>query len=527
MKKLMGLLIAGVLMVASLVAGSPTAIADTELEERAEDIGGLCLVSPQSLDTIDHAAVTEHQQRWKRDIPGVEKVSHTEYRFYRDIPAVDKVERNLYRHYRDIPAQDETFTTKYRYSKVIPGTPGDTECEYKKKIKGSAEVKEYRWEAVFKKGKELKGIEVTSNRVCSKGDAGTWYLMPENVQPERFDGIAPTGNVNLSVYCTSYKDGLKGSTSVPYRYGETYKVYYPGPTASDWTENGSKPAAPSGSSWGDRIERVKTPATPDTWVTDWFVGNAPEGQGWERTDKPCRIKEGTGTADVTEWFPSEDGWTTEIKTAPWVQAAQKDFGNDDAVEGYRVWRDAAGNPTTVEADAAETETEIIEGWESEFLRTELVSEAVEGYREYLTADGTSRDRDDAFWFRDSFKKGWTVLETTEVITVHPQEGYTEFFVLNGEPTRTLGENNWTPDEDAPDQEIWTLVDEREFEISAAWTERVVIPAEYESCEEPQEPDEELSFTGPNPMSGAMAGAAALLVLVGGAILIGARHRKLN
>lgn len=133
----------------------------------------------------------------------------------------------------------------------------DSECTWAWQRDIPQSHKEYRWQAVFKKGKELKGWYVTGSNTWHGpnygnpvSDPNQWYELPEHKQPDRFDGIPPTGTVPLNVY------GGPNGQSAQYRYGVSYDVYYPGPGANNWTTNPNAPSAPEGSSWGDRIERT-------------------------------------------------------------------------------------------------------------------------------------------------------------------------------------------------------------------------------------------------------------------------------
>lgn len=512
------LLIIGLPMAATQAVADDGEYYDGPIDTLDYDSEDLCLVSPEQVVEIEHDGYNLRERRWKKEIPTVAEISHKEYRFYRDIPAVDAVEKTLYTFYRDVPAVEDTFSSWYRWKQIVPGKDGIEECKWQKKIPGQKEVKEYRWEAVFKKGKELKGVEVSSSRVCSKGNSGTWYLMPENVQPERFDGIAPTGNVNLSVYCNSYKNGLKGSDSVAYRYGETYTVYYPGPTASDWTESGSTPAAPSGSSWGARKERVKTPATDDTWDYQWATSDP--GEGWTKVDGECRWKEEPVDESV-EWFPSEDGWTQEIKTDPWIKVAEESKSNEDGVPGYREFKTLDGT-TLVETEAAEFEESSFDGWTVLNTRNEIVSGPVDGYREFLAAEGKASQKiEDAVWMTDDSVKGWTVLDTKKVVTQDAVDAFWVYYLAGGEPTLTLGDENWTAEE--PDRaEGWLFIDERDRWVAESWYEEVIVDEVWEPCETdtPDKPKtiEKLPHTGPNDASGILIGISAALILVGSAVL---------
>lgn len=188
------------------------------------------------------------------------------------------------------------------------GTPPTMEYEYTQTTPGEPGVTEYRWQAVFKKGKELngwsvddKGTQTRSDDVWTREDG--WHLLPEHLQPERFDGIAPLGTVPLSTY------GGPSGKSAQYRYGQSYDVFHPGPTANDWTTDSTPPSAPSGSSWGAAKTRV-VGATDSTTVTDWFESDP--GSPWVATGE-SRPQEGTGTdAQWQNKYPNKPCYTPDV-----------------------------------------------------------------------------------------------------------------------------------------------------------------------------------------------------------------------
>lgn len=244
---------------------------------------------------------------------------------------------------------EEVSHTEYKYKKWVPGEEGHTE---------------YRWQAEFKKGKELKGWYVTGVNDWHEGDPGTWYELPESKQPERFDGIAPTGTVPLSVY------GGPGGISAPYQYGVSYTVYYPGPGADDWTTDATPPVAPSGSSWGTAKTRTVGATEGDWeysgWVTEeldepWeFIKDRkvvdqeavygpcqpdPEVRGMSSTDVDCEA--GTVTITTTEetagyYLGEDNNWhlgefvvtseTTETRSATFEECPVSDMEPVELVE---------------------------------------------------------------------------------------------------------------------------------------------------------------------------------------------------
>lgn len=165
---------------------------------------------------------------------------------------------------------------------VCEAIPQLTEQQYVRGSEGSAaegyDQTYYRWESVFKSGKRLKGVYVELPNSWHKGDPNVMYELPAEKQPDRFDGIAPTGNVPVSVY------GGPGSWgSVYYDYGVSYNVQFP--EDGSWTTDPTPPVAPGGSSWGQPIvktEWVETkPATDDTREWEWFAEDP--GGDWTAT----------------------------------------------------------------------------------------------------------------------------------------------------------------------------------------------------------------------------------------------------
>lgn len=83
------------------------------------------------------------------------------------------------------------------------------------------------------------------------------------------------------------------------------------------------------------------------------------------------------------------------------------------------------------------------------------------------------------WTIELLTDPWTLSEQREVPDT---EGFTEYYVPGAEPSRDLGEQNWT--EDSPAK--WSFVDERTRVTKEAWTEEITIPAVYGPCPTPSE-----------------------------------------
>lgn len=658
------------LLTAGLVSASA---ASAQADGSSDDL--ICKVDPGYWDTkvIHHDEVTAEEevevpgqeeesyweQRWSREVPAILEESHKErqfsrtepaiaeesyleYKYFKVIPGQAKESHFEYRFSRENPGHEETFTTFFKYKKVMKNSHEEyrwkeqtrevkqnshKEYRWKKWVDGTKEVKEYRWEAVYKKRKELKGVYVTGQNDWHKGDPGTWYELPEHKQPARFDGIAPTGSVAVSVY-----GGPSSWGSVPYRYGESYKVYYPGPGADNWTTDGSTPAAPSGSSWGSRISRVKTPATeghweyypskdgwttetkaapweqvdsrvvndPDTYTewenvrwTDWTSDSNPPAD----TDTRRYVNKQTRTVDDPDTVVLYDNgnWTDKVLGDPWVEIDRDVRSNGDFVAPFREYRAEDGTPTTDLAQAGQFKESSFEGWDQFGQPIEVVTqEYVADRTVYLTYDGENFGRTDnreeasfvpetvdvstkwskilgddgepiinkvvtqeavpertfylvsingdelveseavadAGWFAQTSVEGYSQFgEVKKVVTQEFIPGFTLYYVSGGEPTRELGESNWTTDK----PEGWTFVDDREVVtkeavpptseiitvvVKEAWDEKIRtwVPAKEHPCE--------LPMTGPSDATPWLAASGALLVIAGAAFVVGARRRKM-
>lgn len=459
---------------------------------------GLCLADVVSHNEVSHLekiitpgkdADVEVRQRWSRE------VFHNEQQFKRKNPGQEETFTKYYKYKKVITNSQPEYRWKQQTREVVPTTV--TENRWKRWVEGTNEVREYRWEAVFKKGKELLGVYVEGDNTWKRGDPNTWYELPEHKQPERFDGIAPTGNVAVSVY------GGPGSWgSVPYRYGISYTVYYPGPSASDWTTDETAPATPSGSSWGTRISQIKVSATEGHW----------------------------------EYYPSADGWTTETPVGDWQLAESRlvpgpDTYTDWANVDWTDWSASATPPvdtaTTRYVNQQERTVKLPDtveyyndgNWTTDTPGDPWVQidskrigngDAIAPFWEYKTVDGVTTKKSEATWFRETSFDGWKQFSQNTVLD------YIEYYVSGGEPTGELGDANWTTDT----PKGWTFVDERKFVIKEAIPPVITSSAvvDREAWQEPVYGPCKLARTG-GDIHPLVPISVAVLLLGGGALLI--------
>ena len=494
-------LLFGVLSASASMARAETVVKD-----------GLCLVSPEKTKIVDHAAEYVTESRWKRDIPAVDEVSHLEYRFFRDIPAVDETFTTWYRW----KLVEPTTVQEYRYKKVIPAVDGIRECQYKKWV--NAYTTEYKY------------AKYTQTKTRS---SEVWANFSPNDKKGTFEG-PPSWPIDPDGKWKIHKDipgGHAGPDGV-YQKGWGNSSWFYRHNDGDWSDYGpwtlwsplshvswetfnqpsiGEPAfhadgSDNGTDWYRQWQVRNTGETRQVengghWEYQWFTEDP--GEGWTKTDE-CRWKVDP-IPEETVWFPSEDGWTTDIKTDPWVQTDTRDMPGVDNVTWFPSedgWtKDVKDSPWIKAAEESRGNEDGVPGW-----------------REYLTHDGSSKDISDAVWLLTDFVEGWTVLDSKKVITTEYIPGYTEYYVHDGEPTRELGESNWTTDE----PEGWTLVDTRETLTKEAWTEKIVTPAKYEKCDTPTT----LAYTGfDQDVSGFYLFAGILIVAIGGFLTWLARRKK--
>jgi hypothetical protein len=180
-------------------------------------------------------------------------------------------------------------------------------------------------------------------------------------------------------------------------------------------------------------------------------------------DSEGNLGQSTDESDATV-FTSADG----VNTNTWTEYGRKTVTDQEAVPAKDVYltEDAEGNfgetPNRDEADWIDTDTVVPTIWQQmvddhgdPLIKTELVSEEIDGYTEYYVPDGApSREITDDNWFdptkvdQPSSEDGWHLLEEREVT-----------------------------DQEAvpPVVTIVKVVDK------AAWVETRQVPAEYDTC----------------------------------------------
>ena len=358
------------LLLGGLTMGASTARADSVVNDK-----GLCLASPEKTTWINHDAEFVKESRWKRDIPAVEEVSHLERQFYKDVPAVDEgkhseyqfsrenpgkdeVSHLLWRFYKDIPAVDETFTTwyrwklvepttvqEYRYKKIIPAVDGVQECQYKKW------VKDYTTE--YKYAKYVQTKTRTSE---------VWANFAPNDKHGTFEGPPswPTDPDGKWIIHNDIPGGHGGPDGV-YQKGSGNSSWFYRHGAGDWSNFGpwtlwsplshvswktfDKPSigepafhadgSNDGTDWYRQWQVRNTGETRQVengghWEYQWFTEDP--GKGWTKTNE-CRWKV-EPVAEQTVWFPSEDGWTTEVKGEPWIKTDERTVPGADSVTWF-------------------------------------------------------------------------------------------------------------------------------------------------------------------------------------------------
>lgn len=505
----------GVVVALGLVitAALPAQASSTDPEVNDQ---GQCLATPSRTDVINHAEVSHPEEvktpgedaivrdefRWSREVPAVEEISYEETQFFRIIPGQDEVTHEEYRFTRLNPGQDETFTQYFKYKKVIPATAGVEECQWKISVDDYTTKYQYQ--------KQVKGVVQVKGPYGWQNTGGTfdweWYTSPSYQWSFDDTSVLESG----------------GHNSVQATWTEGGKQYRKVTTAYQYAQNGVTEQVKTGSHWDYQ------------WSTE------KPGEGWVKTGDCRWLVEPTPEQVV---YYNDGDWTTDILGDPWVEIDSKSVGNDDAVAPFVEYKTADG-VTTNEDEAAWFQEESFEGWE-QFGESNTVidQEWVLPISVFLTVDdegnfGETEDVNDASWIRTDDERVdrsvWSQVIINEfhdpkVRTIVVQEGvagYTEYYVPGGDPTRELGDSNWTTDE----PEGWTFVDEREFVVKeavpptvttitvvdkAAWTERKFVPATYGDCT--------LAMTGGSLGLGALLSALGLLGVGGAALWFGRRR----
>jgi hypothetical protein len=289
-----------------------------------------------------------------------------------------------------------------------------------------------------------------------------------------------------------------------------------------WTQFGASKSVPDLSYIAPFTEYLKADgtATPNEGEAGWFKESAIAG--WNQFGASKKV--------VTVEFKAS-------QTFYLTKDAQGNLGQteDKSKASFFSDKDAAVDPKWVKIDI---EKVIEEGDEATPDRTVYLTQDAQG------VFGESEEAEDADWIKSDTVVDLAIWQqmvdehgdplTKKFTSVHAVKAYTEYYVTGGEPTRELGESNWTKDKPVG----WSFVDLREKEyvkavpptvvsvevpVKAAWTETVLIPAKSGDCV--------LASTGANDPFG--AGGLGLLgfgIVGTGLVLLAAagltaRHRK--
>ncbi len=292
--------------------------------------------------------------------------------------------------------------------------------------------------------------------------------------------------------------------------------------------------------------------SPDRVIDSWGTGyESRTVVDAEKVDPFTEYRAADGSASTHE---ADAAWFSESTFDGWSQFGESkkvvDQSATDDVTYYLV-DDGEGNLTqSTDRGDASWFTAAPAGLDpsaTEFDREKVtVKEAVPEQVLYLTVDedgvfGETEDPAEASWIPLADDNGvdttlWSRVidsETNEPIArvVTDEEailGYTEYYVSNSEPTRELGDSNWTVDQ----PEGWTLVDERVVTDKeaiapwiertkglkkAAWDEKVTTPATYGACT--------LAITGGSPILPIGIAAVTLLLLGAGVAVYSVRRNR--
>ena len=481
------------------------AMAPASLAHADEGEPQQCVPTSQKTETVHHDAVTHTESRWKQEIPEVAEVSHTEYRFFRDVPKVDAVTHTEYQFKRTNPGSDavthteyqfkrtnpgheETFFKEFKYKKVIPATDGVKECQYKKWVKDY--VTEYKY-AKYTQTKtrtsevwanfspdDKKGVYVGPPSWPTDSD-GTWHIHGDipsgHAGP---DGVYKMGSGNGDWFyrhgAGSWSDFGPWTLWSPLSHVSWETFNQPSIGGVSFHGEGSN----NGTDWYRQWQVRNTGETRQVekgghWEYQWATSDP--GAGWTKFGD-CRWKVEPAPEQVI--FYKDGAWTTDTPGAPWIKIDERTVSNNDYVAPFIEYRKADGSASKDVAEAAWFAENAFDGWT--VFNTKTVTDAPEipGYREYKTTDGATLVLDEADWFTQATFSGWTVLDSREVVTQEFVPGYTIYDVEGGEPTRELGESNWTTkDPGAP----WVFVDKRVVTDKAAYDTKVTKTTTNPDC----------------------------------------------
>ncbi len=570
--------IAGILAVGGAIPAS--AATGTSGTDPVKNDKGQCLATPSRIDLVNHDkvshfdkvvtpgedAVVELQQRWSREIPEVTEESVKETIFQREIAAIaakwqysqeipgqKEVSHLEYQYSRNNPGQVQTFTDFYKYNQVIPAQSGTKEYNWK------VSVDDYKVKYQYQK--QVKGIVQVKGPYGVWKDTGTtfdweWYSSPSYQWSFDDKSVLESGGHNSvqSEWTSNGQQFRKVTQAYQYaKNGVTEQIK----TGSHW--NYQWGVNSPGNGWvktGEERWLAGQEPKPEQTIFyqdgAWVTGNP--GAPWVQYDHKSegnndaiapfteyRAQDGSATPDV-----NSAGWFKEESFTDWSQYGQPKkvvTQESSATRTVYLYLDAQGNLQQTEdeaqagwftaADAASIDGNVWTkyneqaGSSARTLYLTQIAEGVFGETEdpeeasWLLVDDPNVDR--TLWSQTLGEDGQPYFRVT--VTREYVPGYTEYYTPNGEPTRELGESNWTTDE----PKDWTFVDEREHVIKEAvpekvtlvevvdkeaWTERKSVPATYEVCA--------LAMTGGNgsPLDWGSPSNIGLL-LSGGLLMVGA------
>ncbi len=492
-------LIGGVVPAAN--AATPATFASESnqcLVEKARVVHHAEVFHHNEIITPGEAAIKELKERWSREVPAI---THLETLFSRVEPGQKEIAYNLYQFSRTNPGQAETFTNFFKFKQVIPASDGV------KTYKWKTSVDDYKVKYQYQK--QVSGV------VQKKTPYGKWENTGETF------GWQPWDSIQWSFDDKAVLNSGSHNSIIPMdpKDGVQYRMVT---TAYQYTKTG-------------KTEQIKVGSH---WEYQWGV-NSP-GNGWQQTGEWAWETE--PAAEQTIYYMNGD-WVKDNPGAPWVEFDTKSEGNDDAVAPFTEYRAQDGSATTDASSAGKFKEAAFDGW-TEFSNEWFVEqEYIADKTLYLTqfaqgVIGETENFSDATWvLTDDPSVDLSIW--TQMVDEHgdplvrdliEKEGYTEYYVPGGEPTRELGDTNWTPEDEAPVEGGWSFVDERKFTVKegtpdtivqvkvvdkAAWNENIA--AKYGDC---------LATTGGqyDHLKPIAAGGAAILAAGGAALFFGMRRR---
>ncbi len=530
-----------------------------------------CGYTPPGTRQVQHDAITKQVPRvipgqkaegydvfrYKREIAPVPAEAVTEAQYYKVVKGTPKLTETYWQHWRMNPGQrqqleeqlkrwnegqKETYTQYFKYFKIIPGNEGVKTFEWQRTVKEYCT--EYQYEKWVKGTKEKKVY-------------GKW--VPDGTFDYRdWPGAGPVWNDGGSGgHHDVWVEGDTRYTSTAYKYvktGVTREVEIGNKKETKWSTSSPGDDWTKTGKWEWEIK-----PTPDqkVWYKNGDWTKEELGSTWQVADTK---KEANGDAVAPFWeYKTREGWSKNLSDADWFPAGKYDgttFNTREVqkeIPPFKEWRDGDGNATTDPTQAGWSLKKEIDGWNTGDSEERTIKEATPDMTYYLVlnTDGSftkTTDPTQASWIdvKVEVQSYWKQLGDTRTRETKPaEEGYTEYYVYGGAPTRVLGESNWVKEAQIPDaKDGWKFVDEKFHETKAAippktvydivvvkkaWIEYIKIPARYTECNDrgvgakTGGEDPAGTATAQADYTGAWVGGGALVL--GLAALYGARRRK--